>query len=295
VCISAFFAFQSDRLLIQACADFAGDYMIIASTGMSRVNFEFHRASPDRLFGVLSFNDPARMNAMTEEMARGFRDITERIKMIRLGAIVITGKGRAFSAGGDMNMIRRKQQQTVEQNQREMFDFYSAFLGILDLNVPIVAAINGPAIGAGMCFACACDVRIAADIDKNILGFSFAKLGLTTGMGGTLFLPRLVGDPEARELLEGAENVTPRKAFDIKMVNEVVPAGQLMRRALDLADEIASSPALAEELLQKRVARDERIAALQREAQLQGASFLSEEHRTKFPRFLESLKSPRTR
>jgi len=253
------------------------------------------RLSDDASIGLITFNDPSRANAMTEDMARAFREVVKEARTVEPTAIVVTGAGDAFSAGGDMEMIRRKQQQAAEENSIEMFAFYESFLGILDLNIPLIAAMNGAAIGAGLCFACACDMRIAADSDEKIFGFSFAKLGLTPGMGGTIFPHRFVRDNRAQDMLENGYNITPREASEIGMVEELVVPEELMPRTLEYAATIANSPYSIGQIMDKRVPWDERIIGLVEEAKRQGASFLSERHLELYPRVLEELRARRGR
>lgn len=259
------------------------------------VRFQMQTTGDEPSIGIVSFNDPAHMNAMTVAMAQDFRSIVTQAGELKPAAIIVTGKGAAFSAGEDMDMIRQKQQQTAEVNSHEMLEFYDAYLGILDLGIPLVAAINGAAIGAGLCFACACDCRIAADIDKNILGFSFSKLGLTPGMGGTIFPRQLVGSEKASDMLENGYNITPHQALEIGMVNKIVPAERLMSRARDLATDIASSPHKRHAILSRRISSAARAEALAEEARLQGASFLSNRHLTLFPKFIKALEERKRR
>jgi enoyl-CoA hydratase/carnithine racemase len=169
-----------------------------------------------------------------------------------------------------------------------MLEFYQSFLDILKLNVPIVAAINGAAIGAGLCFACACDRRVAADIDKNILGFSFAKLGLTPGMGGSIFPKRLIGEERADDMLAEAYNITPRQALAIGMVEMVVPQKLVMEHAVDQASKLAGNK---KGVLTRRIGYWQLKSALEEEARLQGASFLTERHKQLYDIFIRNLGS----
>jgi enoyl-CoA hydratase/carnithine racemase len=241
----------------------------------------------DPRVAVLTLNDPARRNAMTQAMASDFRLAVARLAEMKPGAVVVTGAGSAFSADGDMEMIRAKQRQGAEQNGAEMFEFYRSFLSILELKVPLVAAINGAAMGAGLCFACACDRRIAADGAENTLGFSFAKLGLTPGMGGTIFPRRLVGEAKAAEMLEKAYNITPRDALAIGMVEMIVPRRQLMDHAMNQAVRLASRHS---SILGRRVGYWELTEALKEEARLQGESFLTQQHKRLYEIFIEGLR-----
>lgn len=131
-------------------------------------------------FATITFNDPDRLNALSLEMAAVFPQIIDELKsQSDLRCVVLTGAGRAFSAGGNLDMIAEKKHKTAEQNTEEMLQFYSSFLCIRDLPVPTIAAINGHAIGAGLCVALACDLRVASESAK--LGVNFTKLGLSPG------------------------------------------------------------------------------------------------------------------
>lgn len=152
--------------------------MRVTISNNNLVRFQMQDVGGGKSVGTVTFNDPEYMNRMTEAMAQDFRNI---VGDARPSAIVVTGEGGRFSAGGDMDMFRQKQRQSTELNSREMLAFYGSFLGILDFDIPIIAAINGHAIGAGLCFACACDQRIAADTivadgAEILLGFSFDTL-----------------------------------------------------------------------------------------------------------------------
>lgn len=117
--------------------------------------------------------------------------------------MVLTGEGRAFSAGGDLAWLRERASSDPRDNVDTMLAFYDRFLCLRSLPVPIIAAINGPAVGAGLCLTLACDLRVAARSAK--LGFTFVHLGLHPGMGCTHFLPKIAGpQTAARLLLSGA-------------------------------------------------------------------------------------------
>ena len=128
--------------------------------------------------GVIAFNNPKALNALTVDMGNEFRSLIEdlRINSEDLGAVVLTGEGRAFSAGGDLQFLRDRHKDTPSRNSVIMREFYSRFLSIRNLPVPTIAAINGHAIGAGLCVSLACDLRIANKDAR--LGVTFAGLGI---------------------------------------------------------------------------------------------------------------------
>ena len=145
---------------------------------------------------TLTFNDPDRLNAMSQAMGEVFAErIGELAGDESLRGVVLTGAGRAFSAGGDLEMIQQRADEgsarpgVARRGIRDaMRSFYKLFLSVRDLSCPTVAAINGAAVGAGFCVALACDVRIASN--KSRLGLNFTRIGLQPGMGATWTLPR---------------------------------------------------------------------------------------------------------
>lgn len=201
---------------------------------------------------VLTFNDPERRNAMTEAMGAALADAVTRLaREAAVRAVVLTGAGRAFSAGGDLAMIEAKGARgradpggpERRRNRDEMQAFYRLFLAVRDLPCPSVAALNGAAIGAGLCVALACDLRIAALEAK--LGLNFTRLGIHPGMGATFTLPRLVGPARAAELLYTGRVIDGSEAARIGLVGEAVAAAEVLPRALALAREIAASAPVA--------------------------------------------------
>ena len=148
---------------------------------------------------ILTLNDPARLNALTFDMGAALQHAIDTIDYSKTNAVVVTGAGKAFSAGGDLAFLNRRAEDSGSSNAVVMRRFYQAYLRIRELPVPVLAAINGPAIGAGLCFALAADMRVAGKSAK--LGVTFVGLGLHPGMGATHFLPRLVGAQIASRLI----------------------------------------------------------------------------------------------
>lgn len=229
--------------------------------------------------GRLYFNDPDSLNAMSERMAEDFRSQVEALskRATPLRAIILSGKGKAFSAGGDLQMLEAKTRLSAEENHRRMIQFYNSFLGLRDLKVPLIAAINGAAIGAGLCVASACDIRICAENAK--LGFTFVKLGLHPGMGGTYFLPQVVGEPFARELLLTGRVIDATEALRVGLVSRVVALDQLEDQALSIAREICANGPLSVSQLVETLRGDSGALkrALEREAACQAINYASPE------------------
>ena len=133
----------------------------------------------------IMLNQPDKMNAMTAQLVEDFGKVLESIhsNAADYDAVLITGAGKAFSTSGDQKWLEERCKDTPSRNSQIMHDFYHQFLAVRSLPLPVVAAINGPAVGAGMCLAMACDIRIAAKNAK--MGFPFVSLGLHPGMGAT--------------------------------------------------------------------------------------------------------------
>ena len=196
----------------------------------------------DRDGGVvtLTFNRPDVRNAMTIELTDAF---TEAVNSLRgdptVRCVVITGAGRAFCAGGDLSWIEPGPGADVPALRAKMRSFYPRFLVIRSLDVPTIAAVNGAAVGAGLCVAMACDIRIAAEDAK--LSTAFLRLGMHPGMAATYLLTRLVGTARAAELFFTAKTIDGREAERIGLANRAVPTDRLLEEAGSLAREIAAN------------------------------------------------------
>ena len=228
--------------------------------------------------GTITLNDPANLNAMSEAMSREFLALVTTLKnRSDLRAIILTGGGRAFSAGGDLQMLEQKSKKSGEENRQLMHLFYDSFLSIRDLGVPLIAAINGHAIGAGLCLASACDIRIAAEGAK--LGMTFTRLGLHPGMGATWFLPRILGIAAASELLLSARVIEAVEAQRIGLVSKVIPVTEILSCADLIAAEVLScGPESVRQLLASlRNQAPTLAAALEREALCQSINYASTE------------------
>ncbi len=211
---------------------------------------------------IVTFNDPKRRNAMTEAMGHA---IAEQMNALvgdpSLRAVVLTGAGRAFSAGGDLAMIesmaRQGSSNPGDETRREISEFmrrfYGLYLSVRDLPCPTIAALNGAAIGAGLCIALACDTRIAARDAK--LGLNFTRLGIHPGMGATWTLPRIVGPAHAAELLFTGRILDGAEAERIGLVNRAVDGEAVLPEALEMARAMALSAPIAVRGTKRALAR----------------------------------------
>lgn len=225
------------------------------------------RSERDGHVVVVTLCDPGRRNAMTEAMGGALSAEALRLAAdASIRCVVLTGAGDAFSAGGDLGMIEARGAAgraapggaVREANRRAMEDFYRLFLAIRELPFPTIAAIHGAAIGAGLCVALACDLRLAASTAK--LALNFTRLGIHPGMGATWTLPRLVGPARAAELLYTGRAIDGREAARIGLVCEATEPGKTLERALALANELAASAPLAVRGTKQALARSPRVS-----------------------------------
>ncbi|MBW2736450.1 MAG: enoyl-CoA hydratase/isomerase family protein [Deltaproteobacteria bacterium] len=192
----------------------------------------------------LVLSRPEARNAMSVHMGEEIAAAVAQINADRdVRVVLVRGEGQAFAAGGDFGFIADRVVDESENNRRVMLDYYRRFLTIRALHVPSIAVIHGAAIGAGLCFALACDIRYAAP--EAQLGVNFVRLGLHPGMGATYFLPRLVGPARAAELLLSGRRIRAEEASRMGLVNAVYPVEELLAASEALAAEIASCAPLA--------------------------------------------------
>ncbi len=164
-----------------------------------------------------------------------------------VSVLVLTGAGKAFSAGGSVKEMRDKHG-LFSGSAQQIQDKYRSGIqripkAMNQAEVPLIAAINGPAIGAGMDLACMCDLRIGCE--QTLLGQTFINLGIISGDGGTWFLPRLIGYQRASELILTGRLVKAEEALKLDLLLELVDSADLLPRALELAKQIAAKPPLA--------------------------------------------------
>jgi enoyl-CoA hydratase/carnithine racemase len=216
-----------------------------------------------------------RRNAMTAELTAAWTEAVAGLQGDRdVRAVVVTGEGSAFCAGGDLSWLAESPDLSVDAIRDRMLPFYRAWLGIRDLEVPTIAAVNGHAVGAGLCLALACDLRYAAA--SATLSAPFTSLGMHAGMAATWLLPEAVGVPIARELLFTGRRVSAAEALRIGLVNGVFETDELVAGALAVADQIAANGPVAVRLTVaglRNGAHRSLDAALQYEALAQPVTF----------------------
>jgi 2-(1,2-epoxy-1,2-dihydrophenyl)acetyl-CoA isomerase len=202
---------------------------------------------------TITLNRPEKLNAFTTEMLLKWGDcLLEAQKDKRVGAIVLTGTGRAFCSGGDVNnMSERKQHEGPYDRKVTLADRVHRIPLIMmeQVDKPVIVAVNGVATGAGMDMALMGDIRIAAQSAR--FAETYIRIGIMAGDGGAWYLPRLIGMPRALELLWTGRFVEAEEAERIGLVNKVVPDAELMDATYDMARRIASGPPLAMRLMKR--------------------------------------------
>jgi len=196
---------------------------------------------------TLIFNRPEELNKVIYPL---IEEVNIALKQLRndekARVLIITGAGKAFMAGADLKLVQ-------DSNYLQMRRFLGAILDILtqieDLEVPVIAAINGPAIGGGFELICSCDFRIASD--SAMFGYPEIKLGSIPGASATSRLLRIIGQTKAAEITMLGNNITAQEALAMNLVHKVVPSDQVMNTAFQLAEELAKRPPLALMLTKK--------------------------------------------
>jgi enoyl-CoA hydratase/carnithine racemase len=195
---------------------------------------------------ILTLDDPATRNALSgEEIFGEFEQAVARINGdLGIRAAILTGAGTAFCSGGNVRNMREKKGMFGGTPQ-EIANHYRTGIqriprALFQLDVPLIAAVNGPAIGAGCDLACMCDIRLASQ--DAIFAESFVKVGIIPGDGGAWFLPRAIGYSRAAEMAFTGDPWNAQAALEAGLVSKVFPPDRLMAEALALADRIAVNP-----------------------------------------------------
>jgi enoyl-CoA hydratase/carnithine racemase len=222
------------------------------------MSYEHIRVSRDGGIVTLTFNRPETRNSMTPAMGDEVVRAVEEIRADPSARVfVLTGSGKAFCSGGDLSMIARDtgaaQGTTAPSMVGAPREFYARYLAIRKLAIPTIAAMNGHAIGAGLCIALACDLRIAAADAK--MGMTFTKLGIHPGMGATYFLPRLIGTARACDLFFSGRVFDAAEAERLGIVNRVAPREGFEAAVRALAQEIAACAPVAVRMVKESIYR----------------------------------------
>ncbi len=234
---------------------------------------------------VITLDRPEARNAYSEAMCEQLvaaLDTADRDASIRV--VILHGAGKGFHAGGDIKAMKERSGmfagEPAELRERYIRGIQAVPRRIAEFQKPLLAAVHGAAIGAGLDLACMCDLRIAADDAQ--LGSTFVKVGLVPGDGGAFFLARTVGFPRALEMMLTGRVLDAAEALRIGLVHEVVPAARLLEVAHERAQALAALPATALQLT-KRVAyrswHADQATALELAATYQGIAQNLPDHR----------------
>jgi enoyl-CoA hydratase/carnithine racemase len=188
----------------------------------------------------LVLDNPAQRNAMSDPMTESWGAAIDALAGdpdVRV--VVVTGEGSAFCSGGNPAWIAGEPDASVDYLRTRMIGFYRAWLAIRRLEVPTIAAVNGAAVGAGLCLALACDIRYAAAGAK--LSAPFVKLGMNPGMASTFLLPNVVGPAAARELLLTGRAVGAEEALRLGLVSRVFAEEEFEAAVQEIAEGIAGT------------------------------------------------------
>lgn len=247
---------------------------------------------------TLTMNQPETRNALTGNTAvEEFVQVCDEIRRdASVKAVILTGAGPIFSAGGNVKDMRRffddaLTPDLIREEYRQGIQRIPKALCQLD--VPVVCAVNGPAIGAGLDLACMCDIRIASE--TATFAESFVRVGIVPGDGGAWLLPRAVGRAKAAEMAFTGEAIDAREALACGLVSRVVPAAELLPTARALAGKIAANPGAVMRMT-KRLLREGEHATLESLLELsagyQAIAHKTADHREAVTAFIEK-RAPR--
>jgi 2-(1,2-epoxy-1,2-dihydrophenyl)acetyl-CoA isomerase len=243
---------------------------------------------------VLTMNRPERRNALSTDMLKALGSVLEACEAdAEVGAVVLTGAGGAFCAGGDVKGMNERNTGGTPADidtriHLQRLSQRASAGRLYKMPKPTLAALPGAAAGAGLALALACDLRIAAE--NAVMTTAFARVGFSGDYGGTYFLTRLVGTAKAREMYFLSERIDMPEALRLGLVNWVVPADQLEKKAMEIARRLASGPRIAYRYMKEnlnRAAAGEWDECLDLEATHHIHTGMTEDHREAARAFVE--------
>ncbi|MFB3160089.1 enoyl-CoA hydratase-related protein [Neobacillus sp. 179-J 1A1 HS] len=200
---------------------------------------------------IITLNRPEKKNAFNGEMIEEWvKALEDALQNEEVHVIVITGAGNAFCSGGDVEGM--KQNQKPLDNKNKLWkNIHRVPLTLKSIDKPVIAAINGPAVGAGLDMALMCDIRTMVSDSKVSEGY--VKVGLVPGDGGAFFLPKIVGEAKAFELLWTGNFISSEEALTLGLVNHVYSQEEFMEKTMQLAEQIAAGPQVAIRMTKRAV------------------------------------------
>jgi enoyl-CoA hydratase/carnithine racemase len=201
--------------------------------------------------GVITLNRPDNRNSMTPELLDAYQAATREAGAdTEARCVVLTGKGRCFSAGADFKSnIQAQGEGRPLQPHESSYAMYTPFLSTLDIEVPVIGALNGHTVGGGFGLSLMCDLRVGNCESKY--GANFARLGLHPGMAVGYVLPRIIGPIKAAELLFTGRLILGDEAERLGLINYAVAPTEVLSRAMELAEEIAVSAPIAVRMMKR--------------------------------------------
>lgn len=241
----------------------------------------------EKRIATIQFNRPDIMNATVDKIIEELKDATLKAASDgQVGALIITGSGKAFSAGGDVEKIQKGF--NVLDGKEFLSGSHPWLMQFAQMEKPVIAAVNGFCFGSGFSIALACDFIFAAEEAK--FSQAFINLGLVPDMGSMYFLPRLVGLSRAKELIFTGKPLSASEAFEMGIVNRVVAGDQLMSTVKEFAEKLVSGPRVAIKFAKKLLNLSSNInleEMLEYESYAQSVLFQTEDHREAARAFLE--------
>jgi len=214
------------------------------------MGYECIKLTREGHIAIVAFNRPNAMNALSTQTARDLLAVLEELELDReVFAAVLTAEGdKAFCVGAD---LKERKDMSREDMKKQRALFVKAFTAVAEFPKPLVAAVNGYALGGGCEFALGCDFIIASE--KAAFGLPEVGLAIIPGGGGTQLLPRVLGRNKAKELIFTGRRISAREAYDLGLVNHVVPTEKLMEKALEIMREITRNGPVALQQAKKAI------------------------------------------
>ena len=207
---------------------------------------------------TITLNRPDKLNAFTGPMIDAWaKALAEAQADDAVNVLVVTGSGRAFCAGGDVGRMKEGKPTPLDNKNQLWENIHRVPRTLEAMDKPVIAMVNGLAVGAGMGMCLMCDVRIASDEARFSTGY--VRVGLVPGDGDTYFLPRLLGPAKALELLWTADFVDAQEALRLGIVNRVAPTGDLAQQTQTLARQIADGPQVPIRMIKRLVYQSPRL------------------------------------
>jgi 2-(1,2-epoxy-1,2-dihydrophenyl)acetyl-CoA isomerase len=242
--------------------------------------------------GIITLNRPAALNAVTHEMWHDLVIACEELASEpTVRAVILTGAGRGFCAGGDVKGMAARNSASLnsEQMVERLTGFLKSVRCLAEMPKPTIAAVRGPAAGAGLSLALACDFRIIAD--DTAMTTAFARVGLSGDFGASYFLTQLIGAGRARELMMTSPTLDAETALHLGLANRVVQSSQLEQEAMTFARQLAEGPTIAFEYMKQNINAVANGASLEQLLELEArnmiASMQTEDHSAAAKAFVE--------